>query len=280
MAIVILFGGGDAGGLVIDATGVHPIPPFDPGLRNQLQAVAKLTAAAAGGSANPQRDRLIRLVSELAADVVGQVEREVGEIDANSGLIYTDDSGGFVCGSTGRPPVPLPWPPANLPTVERLTRLGLIGSDALEVLRAAAERRADVVSLLRDPEQEGVRLGFEVSKSAAAQIRQLRLGDPSEIEDPVDREIVEFFHKAVADESLIDRWASEPLAVADELGILLSNEAARRIVTANAANTLGLDRAGEVMSPAAVAIVVVIVIVVYSRETHVPVIDRSGIEKF
>ncbi len=266
MAIVFLFGGGDAGGLLADENGFHRIPPFDAGLRNELQAVAKLISAAAGDVSNPKRDRLIFMVTELSSGAVASVEREVGEIDSDHGLVYTDEGGGFICGSTGEPPIPLPWPPADLLAVEQLTQLGLVGAEAVEVLRSAAKRGPDIVSLLRDPEQEGQRLGVNVSESAATQTRQFRLGDPSQIDDLVDREIVEFLDKSVVgNEALIDRWVSEPLAVADQLGTQLGGEAARRIVTANA-TTLMLDRKGQVINPDGVAGVAAMVIVMFTQE--------------
>lgn len=278
--IVILFGGGDGGGLIIGPSGVQPIPPFDPALRNQLQSLAKLVYATRGVGPGTSRDRLMRLLNELSVEVVGAVELAIGELGNGGALIYTDDIGGFTCGSTGKPPIPFPWPPANMPPVDRLVRLGLVNREAVDLLRAAAEQQADIVAMLRDPRREAERLKLPASQDALAQIRGLGLGDPGAIADPVDREVVEFFHRAAGQYALMERWAAEPLAVADELGIQLSNEAARRIVSANAANNLGAVGGGAVMSPAAVAIVVVIVIVVWTREAEVAVSDRSGLEKF
>lgn len=279
MIKVVLFGGGDGGGLIIGPDGVKPIPPFEPTLRFQLQAVARLVSAASRAVPGPNRDRLSRLTTELAAEAIGTVEQKVGgELDGEAGLIYTDDGGGFICGSTGQPPTPLPWPPAAVPAVERLVQLGLLNAEAVDVLRSAADRRADVLALLREPEAEAERIGLRMSSEAAAQIRRLGLGDPSTIEDPVDREIVEFFHRSLEQGDLIDRWAADPLGVAAELGVPLSNDAARRIVSANIATTL--SGPSQKMSPYAVAVVVVVVIVVWEREAKVAVIDRSGLEKF
>jgi hypothetical protein len=42
MATVILFGGGDAGGIIISDKGVRGIPPFDPGVLLQLRGVSAL----------------------------------------------------------------------------------------------------------------------------------------------------------------------------------------------------------------------------------------------
>lgn len=246
MSTVVLLDGGDAGGLVVDDNGIQPIAPFGVALRNELQAIAKLVSAVEGDACNAKRDLLIRLMTELSTAAVESVQHEVGEIERHHGLVYTEDGGGFICGSTGLPPIPLPWPLADPPAVKRWTRCDLVGTDPLGAVPTAAERRLFIVPLVRDPVHEGQRLDRHVSKCATTQIRRLRLGDPSKLDDPIDREIVEFFHKSVGDEALI-------------------NEA---IVTASTANMLGIGRGDRIRSPHDLACVVVIVIVVFARQMH------------
>src|SRR4029078_2310639 len=43
-SMMILFGGGDGGGIVIDAKGIHRIPPYDPGVLLQLKAASALVS--------------------------------------------------------------------------------------------------------------------------------------------------------------------------------------------------------------------------------------------
>jgi hypothetical protein len=107
MAQVILFGGGDAGGLIITAHGIRRIPPFDPGLRLQLRGVSALTQAS--GQLQGDQD-FSALVNKLAHHAVARVGAVVGVLDAENSLIFQDDAGGFSCGSTGKPPIPLPHP--------------------------------------------------------------------------------------------------------------------------------------------------------------------------
>jgi len=43
MAKVILFGGGDGGGIIIGPEGIKPIPPWNPDMAHGLRAIASLT---------------------------------------------------------------------------------------------------------------------------------------------------------------------------------------------------------------------------------------------
>jgi hypothetical protein len=151
----------------------------------------------------------------------------------------------------------------------------------LDFVGTAANAGADVAKLFTDPAAEAKRLGLELPKHAEREIKALKIGDPELVEDPVDREIVAFFHRAVADGKHLDAWATRPFDVAKALGIDLSREAGDRIIGASGLRFGGRDP-GVALSPgsAAVAVVVVIVIVIWTRERRVPVIDRSGVEKF
>ena len=279
MAQVILFGGGDGGGLIITASGVRPIPPFDPALRLQLRSVAALLRAERAIPQDEVRRQVGSLVNKLTNLAVGQVEGAVGPVDAEFGIVYQDDDGGFTCGSTGKPPIPFPWPPAPLPGVDELVRRGALAEEVLEFARVAANAGANLSNLFRDPAGEASRLGIELPERAERELKELAIADPEKLEDPVDREVVEFFHKAVADGRYLDAWATRPYEVAKSLDVELSSAAGERIVGASGVRFGGRDPS-VVMSPAAVAIVVVIVIVVWDRERRVPVIDESGLEKF
>lgn len=279
MAQVILFGGGDGGGLIISASGVRPIPPFDPGLRLQLRSVSGLLRAEHAIPQVETKRQVGSLVNKLSALVVGQVEGAVGEIDAEFGLVYQDDDGGFTCGSTGKPPIPFPWPPAPLPGIDDLVRRGVLAEETLEFVRVAASAGADLVNLFGHPAEEASRLRLEISEATERELKQLAIAEPEKLDDPVDREVVEFFHKTVTDGRFLDAWATRPYEVARALDVELSSAAAERIVGASGIRFGGRDPS-VVMSPAAVAIVVVIVIVVWDRERRVPVVDTSGLEKF
>lgn len=279
MPKVILFGGGDAGGLYIGPHGVTPIPPYDPAILHQLRAISRLVQAQDRVRNLEVRRQLAAVVNTLTNLTVGQVEEITGAIDSEDGLIYQEDDGGFTCGSTGKPPIPIPWPPVNVPSLQRLVSLGAISQAATEFLRQASDRGANLSQLFRNPQAEAERIGLESPPDIAVQVQALNLGDPERIEDPVDREIVEFFHAAVADGRFVDDWATQPKDVAERLGMPLSRAASDRIVAVSNVH-LGIRDPGTVMSPAAVAVVVVIVVVLWDRERNLPVEDLSGIDKF
>lgn len=275
---VILFGGGDAGGLIIGPNGVSPIPPFGPAILRQLKAIAGLLIAERELLGPEQGRQLGSLTNRLSNLVVGQIEAEVGGLAADDGLIYQDDDGGFRCGSTGKPPIPFPWP-AGLPGLNQLFESGALDQATLDFVSAAASAGADVARLISDPSAEAGRVGLELPEATAKHLATLGAIEPESIADPVDREVVAFFRKAVADGSHLKDWASSPFEVAQALDVRLSRAAGDRIIAASGVRFGGRDP-GAVMSPAAVAIVVVIVIVVWDRERRIPVEDRSGIEKF
>jgi hypothetical protein len=166
-----------------------------------------------------------------------------------------------------------------MPSVEDLISLKLLDEDLVGFVNEAAQAGADLSNLFSQPEAEAKRLGLELPKNVDRDLRALGVADPESLEDPVDREVVEFFHEAVKKGAPMEQWAIRPFEVAERVGAKLSPAAADRIISASSIH-LGARSPGAVMSPAAVAIVVVIVIVVWDRERRVPVLDRSGIEKF
>jgi subtilisin family serine protease len=98
---VILFGGGDAGGIRIGPHGVTPIPPFDPGVRLHLRAIAMLLRVQEQTADVAARQQLAASLNTLTSLAVGQIEEVVGAIDATDGIIFQDDHGGFTCGADG-----------------------------------------------------------------------------------------------------------------------------------------------------------------------------------
>lgn len=101
---VILFGGGDGGGLRITDHGVERIPPYDPQVLRQLKAVNALLQAQ---SLESSLGREVGGATErLAQQVVAHVDKAVGGL-GNGAVVYLDVDDGFSCGN-GRKPVPFP----------------------------------------------------------------------------------------------------------------------------------------------------------------------------
>src|ERR1017187_355903 len=114
---VILSDGGIAGGLMVTASGVRSILPFNPVVRLSLKsAAAMVNAVASAPSGNPRR-KMARLATSLCNLAVEQVEEVVGPLGADRSLIYQDDDGGFSCGSTRQAPGPPILPPRAVPSV-------------------------------------------------------------------------------------------------------------------------------------------------------------------
>jgi hypothetical protein len=108
--MIILFGGGDAGGIQILPNGVvKPIPPLDPTLRASLKNVSKLAASGQGAGDDATRAQLAVIATEASAGVISQVASLVGVEAGDSSLIYLDWDDGFFCGN-----VPIPVPPVPL----------------------------------------------------------------------------------------------------------------------------------------------------------------------
>jgi len=108
VAQVILFGGGDAGGYIITPSGIKPIPPFTPKVLRQLRAVSAMANASKDLSAGQARE-FADVLGKLTDTAIGQVASKAGRGE-HSFLYMDDDGGGFYCGSTGKPPIPLPGP--------------------------------------------------------------------------------------------------------------------------------------------------------------------------
>jgi hypothetical protein len=278
MAKVILFGGGDGGGIRITPKGVEPIPPFDPSIRHQLRALNQLVRA---GRLLPEKasNRLLGgIIGKLTGAVLIQLEGLLGEIDADNGLIYQDDDGGFTCGSTGKPPIPFPFPVDPRRTVQELVSRGVLNAPTLAFLEQAARQKFDVFAVARDPQAAAEKLGISLAPEVEQSLKALKL-DTTQIEDKTDRAVVEFYSKVVADGRFISEWAISPEVVATRLKVAVPRDVIERIIATRDSGLIRPLGPGGVMSPAAVAVVVAIVIVLWDREANLPVVDRSGLTK-
>lgn len=278
---IILFGGGDGGGLRIGPNGIEPIPPFDPAIRLQLRAASLLLRAQRSlnttGLEGETRHQLAPLINQLTNLAVGQVEHVAGPLEGNDSLVYQDEDGGFSCGSTGKPPIPFPWPPGPSAMLETLVQRGVVDAGVVEFVRGAVQKQADLGALFRDPAKEGGRLGMQVTPQVAGALKMLSPEGAAAVRDPVDREIIEFFHRTATDGRFVAEWATQPARVARDLGVQISREAVDRLTTVSTGRG-----PGAVMSPIVVAVAVGITITLVTRTSdfRIPAIDRSGVAKF
>ena len=227
---VILSDGGIAGGLMVTASGVRSILPFNPVVRLSLKsAAAMVNAVASAPSGNPRR-KMARLATSLCNLAVEQVEEVVGPLGADRSLIYQDDDGGFSCGSTGKPPVPVIWPPRSMPSVSEVLDAGVIELDLVELVQKAHNAKIPLTDLYENPEEIAKKLDVTISEKSAKYLRLLAPSKLDDIKNPVDREIVEFFHKVTDDGRFVDTWFTQPYEVSQKLKCRLSDVAIERLV--------------------------------------------------
>ncbi len=275
MAKLILFGGGDGGGLIIGPNGVRPIPPFDPVMRLQLRGLSALLNGIGRMSGNPARE-MGKLLNQVSNLLVIEFEEIVGPLEGENSLVYQDEDGGFTCGSTGKPPLPFRWPPQEMPSVNDLIAAGVFEHQFIDYIRVAGEQKIAVRDVLEEPAAIATQLGMELSERTIQDLQRLAPSQLDKIEDPVDREVVQFFQKVVEDGRFLSTWATRPYEVAQHLKAGISASAIERILTCGASALTG---SGERTSPVLVAVAIAVVIVVY-EEPRSTITDSSGLAKF
>jgi hypothetical protein len=276
MSTVILFGGGDAGGLIITTKGVRPIPPFDPGVRLQLRGVAAMIQALDKIPSDGTKRKLAPLIHNMTNLVVEQVEHIVGPLKGDHSLIYQDDDGGFTCGSTGKPPIPIPWPPSSVPSINDLVTHGIVDADLLEFIREAQEKDLKLIEVFENPAAVAKKLNLHLSKRSEHDLQRLAPSRVNEIKDATDREIIQFFHKVVEDGRHMDSWATRPFEVSKELNIQLSENARDKLIAGGASSIFNWSNAAFIP---AIAVGVAIVVMLYTSPAEI-IKDRSGVAKF
>ena len=107
--MLILFGGGDGGGFEIGTDGkIHRIPPWNPEVMQQLKAVSALAGLATihDGVLTKEAGAF---AERLSTKVIPQVTKTIGTTPTgDTSVAFVDAEGGFVCGSTGKHPIPIP----------------------------------------------------------------------------------------------------------------------------------------------------------------------------
>jgi len=289
MRMVILFGGGDAGGLIITEHGVRPIPPFDPGVRLSLRsASAMINSLAVDTRGEASATKKAKLAASLANLAVEQVEEVVGPLSGETALVYQDDDGGFYCGSTGKPPIPVPWPPSVVPSLPELLADGLIERDLVELLQGAKNAGVRYTEVFEHPAEVAKRIGVTVSGKTASDLHLLAPSNVANIKEETDREVLTFFHKVADDGRYLRDWISRPAEVSKDLDIKLSEKALERIVTGGALSAFGGRLGPNAFADIGVCVavvtgadvVIIAVVALSSREIGDIVQDKSGILKY
>ncbi|HEY0313691.1 MAG TPA: hypothetical protein VGC56_14510 [Allosphingosinicella sp.] len=106
MAYVVLFGGGDAGGVILTEHGVKPIPPWKPFWLAELRALSALVAARVASGRGKLRRDLDPQIEKLNGAVLEAATHDFGSL-GNGGILFEADGDGVYCGSTGPVHIPI-----------------------------------------------------------------------------------------------------------------------------------------------------------------------------
>lgn len=275
MAQLILFGGGVEGGLLIGTHGVRPIPPFNPDILLQLRGLSALLNGS-GGTPAESVNEMATLSNRLSNLIFAEVEGIVGPLEGDHSLIYQSEQGGFHCGSTGKAPVAYPWPPRRVPSIQNLIAAGVLERELIDFMEAAIEQKVDILEVLENPSDAADKLGIRLSARSVSDLHRLAPSQLLKMEDPVTREVAEFFYAVAKDGRFLSTWAIRPYAVAAELKVTLSELAMDRMLSF-----------GDHGAPAAIktdtlaiSILICVVVCIVMVPAGPRITDSSGVEKF
>ncbi len=286
MKSVILFGGGDAGGLIITKHGVRPIPPFAPEVRFALKAAASMVNAVSATQSESTGKKIAKVATSLCNLSVELVEQVVGPLDENRAIVYQDEDGGFTCGSTGKPPIPIPWPPQLAPSVPDLIAAGVIEPDLVAFLDQARNAKVKIIEVFEKPQSVAKKLNISLSEKSASDLNLLAPSKLNNVKDETEREIIGFFQKVAEDGRYLETWFAQPYEVSETLKVKLSDRALEQIATGGAATAFSLGGTVNVSTAIKAGVVWAIVCIavgIIFGEQQLPidqiVKDRSGAEK-
>jgi hypothetical protein len=279
---VVLFEGGDGGGILISHRGIRPVPAFDSGLRQTLKAVSILLKAIALTSDKAFGRRLSKQAVGLCNLAVGQVEEILGPLNPDRAIVYQCDDGGFACGSLGKPPLAFAWPPKGRPSVTDLISTGAVGADFVELLQRANDGKIDLLEVFESPKDVARKLGVVLSEKSARDLNVLAPSRIDEVVDTVDREICGLLHAVARHGGFWETWLDRPYEAARALGVQLTEEAIERILNHGAPRTYG-PTTGVIpwlFVPIGVVAVAAVAYAHYAEHKASNIVmDRSGLKK-
>lgn len=280
MSRVILFEGGKGGGLLLDANSVRTVPRFAPEILANLAAVSDLLRAAENPVSDDTGRDLAALVTKAANIAVQRIEAVTGALDPNDSLVYIDEDDGFVCGSTGAPPRPIKWPHQGGHQPGEILATGILPRDLIDFLGQTSVHGLKLTDTLEDPMGTAKKINFNLSALSAQTLQGVAPSKLSSISDPVEREVVSFFHAVVHDGRFLETWSIQPVAVANSLQLKLSDAAVDKILGGSALVGRPGNIANLSIEQGIVVGVVAVVLVVAKPRLGDYVIDLSGKQKF
>jgi len=226
----------------------------------------------------PERE-MGTLVNRVSNLIIEQVESVVGRLDEKNSIIFQDDDGGFYCGSTGKPPVPFPWPPRKSPSLSDLIESGVLENELVEFVKNATADGSNIKEILENPAEISERLGMQISQRTIEDLQRCAFSQLEKISDPVEREVLQFFHKVADDGRFLSTWTTQPAEAANELNVTLSDDAFDVIIT-GARGTLFDPSTSIIWIVVGIVVIVGVVIAPGDAELTQRINDRSGAVKF
>jgi len=230
MKTLILFGGGDGGGLMITPNGVSPIPPFDPALLNSIRSTANIMVAMGKTSDSSMQGKLSKMDVGMANISVELAENIYGPLNPDRAIVYQDEDGGFTCGTAGKPPWPFPWPPKSVGGIDDVIKSKAVGSDVVNLVQMAKAKGLVLTDVFEKPAQYAKDLGVTLSTKGAKELSILAPSNLSKVKDPVDREVITLFHAVLMDGRFTETWYHKPFDVSRQLKVKLSDAAISSII--------------------------------------------------
>lgn len=286
MKKIVVPDGGRTGTLIMTEHGVRSVQAFEPEVLHLLKATANLVQASVTADEDKDSRSIARHATTIANLAVQEIEAAIGPLDDEGSILFFDDDGGFVCGSTGKVPIPFPWPPQPIPTLQDLLSSGVVEGDLVEYMEKGRAAEIDVRRMFAEPEKVAAELDLELSAKTAADLKQLDPASPITIQEPVDREIMEFFHKVVEDGTHLQTWFAKPYETAHALKFELSDKAMERLLARGGMAWHGPGGGGPVadfgVSVITISVadaVIVYIVATKSRPIEEVVVNRSAAEK-
>ena len=283
---------GEAGAILITDKGSRRLPPFHLSIQKQLRSLNELIHAAYI-EIGSQKQNIEQQVNRLANQVIGTLEDIVGPLHPENGLVYDDEDGGFICGSTGKPPIPLPPEPLPYGNIGDFLESGIINADIVDFLTKVNAKNINLLEFFENPAQTAEELGVKLSDQTLTDLQSLSSSKLNEIDHDHLKELLEFFHKVIEDGRFIDDWIYRPAHVSEELGVMLDQKTLEDIMmlgaikdnTHEATPALGTPVMAAPGAAIAVVVVGIVVLVAASADSSVSRInslikDRSDIKKF
>ena len=286
MKRIVVPDGGRSGTLIVTENGVRSTKPFSPAILQLLRATASLVGASSASDSEKDSRSIARHSTTIANLAIQQIEQAIGPLDEESSLLYYDDDGGFSCGSTGKVPIPFPWPPSVVPSIQDLLSAGVVEPELVEFMEKGRGAKVELRRMFEQPEKVAAELGIKLPAKTVADLKQLDPSSPITIAEPVDREIMQFFHKVVEDGKHVSTWFAKPYETAHELKFELSDKALERLLARGSMAWHGPGGGGPVadfgVSVITISVadaVIVYIVATKSRPIEEVVINRSAIEK-